>query len=371
MVKPSITIGKDTISEDSACYVIAEIGHNHQGSMDLAKKMVDAAAQAGANAVKLQKRSNKDLFTAEMYAKPYENENSFGKTYGEHREALEFGEEQYKELKAYADSKGVTFFATPFDIPSADFLENVGVPAYKIASAMVTDIPLIEHVAKKGKPILLSTGTCTLEDVDRAYECMKSHGVPMCILHCVAAYPMMDYSEANLSVISALKERYPDAVIGFSSHESGIMLPVAAYMLGARVVEKHFTLNRAMKGTDQTFSLEPQGLSKMVRDLKRIHQALGDGNKIVQRSEMSAKQKLGKSIFARTRIPKGTIVAPEMVIFKSPATGLPPYKVDDVLGREAKSDIPPDTPIDYSLLGDEKKQSFGKVDWGALLGGKS
>ncbi len=367
MARPIIHLGKYSISEDSPCFVIAEIGHNHQGNLDLARKMIDAAAQAGANAVKFQKRS-KDLFTAEMYNRPYDNENSFGKTYGAHREALEFGESEYKALKAHAESLGLVFFATPFDIKSVEFLEKIGVPAYKIASACITDIPLIEHVAKKGKPIFLSLGTATLEDVDRAYKCVKEYRVPLCLLHCVAAYPMMNYEEANLNVIHTLKERYPDALIGFSSHESGIVLPVVAYMLGARVVEKHFTLNRAMKGTDQQYSLEPQGLTKMVRDLNRIREALGDGKKVVQPSELDAKKKMGKSIFARTRIPKGSVVSPEMITFKSPGTGLPPYLVDDVLGRTANRDIAPDVPIDYSLLGPEKVKKFGKVDWGALLG---
>jgi len=368
MTRPTIQLGKYSISDDSPCFVIAEIGHNHQGQLDLAMKMVDAAAQSGASAVKFQKRSNADLFTREAYNRPYESENSFGKTYGEHREVLEFGESEYKALKAHAEGLGMIFFATPFDIKSVEFLEKIGVPAYKIASACITDIPLIEHVAKKGKPVFLSVGTATMEDVDRAYKCVKEHKAPLCILHCVAAYPMMDYREANLNVVKTLRERYPDAIVGFSSHESGIVLPVVAYMLGARVVEKHFTLNRAMKGTDQKYSLEPQGLTKMVRDLNRVREALGDGKKVIQPSELDAKKKMGKSIFAKTRIPKDAVVSPEMVTFKSPGTGIPPYLVDDVLGRAAKQDIAPDVPLDYSLLGPKKVKDFGKVDWGALLG---
>jgi N-acetylneuraminate synthase/sialic acid synthase len=344
--------------------VIAEIGHNHQGSVELAKRMIDEAARAGANAVKLQKRDNKTLFTKEAYDKPYDNPNSFGKTYGEHREHLEFDQKQYMQLKFHAENLGLVFFATPFDIPSADFLEQIDVPAYKIASAMITDIPLIDHVARKGKPVFLSTGASTKEDVDRAYNVLKSHGVPMCLLHCVVAYPMMDYKEANLTAIAVMRLDYPDAIIGFSSHESGIMLPILAYQMGATVVEKHFTLNRAMKGTDQKFSLEPAGLTKMVRDLGRARDALhGDGNKMMQPSEAEAKRKLGKGIYAKTTIPKGTLITPDFIAFKSPATEMPPYKVDEILGGMAMVDIPADTPILPGMVSGKGKEHW-TVDWG-------
>jgi N-acetylneuraminate synthase/sialic acid synthase len=364
-----MNLGKFVISEDSPCFVIAEIGHNHQGNLYIAKRMIDAVAKAGANAVKLQKRST-DLLTVEAGNKPYDNENSFGKTYAEHRAALEFGEPEYKELKKYAEDLGLVFFATPFDIKSVDFLERIGVSAYKIASACITDIPLIEHVAKKGKPIFLSLGTATIEDVDRAYNCIRNYNVPMCLLHCVAAYPMMDYGEANLNVIVTLKERYTDALIGFSSHESGIVLPIAAYMLGARVIEKHFTLNRAMKGTDQNYSLEPLGLEKMVRDLSRVREAMGSGDKVIQLSELSAKHKMGKSVYAKVYIPKGSIISPEMIAFKSPCVfgGILPYEVDGILGKVALEDIAVDTPFNYLIIGSERVKVFGKIDWGLFLG---
>lgn len=366
MGRPEIKIGNFTISDDSPCFVIAEIGHNHQGQLELAKKMIDAAAESGANAVKFQKRSNKDLFTKEAYDKPYENENSFGATYGEHREALEFGEKEYRELKEYVESKGLVFFATAFDIQSADFLERMGVQVYKVASACITDIPLIEHIAKKGKPMIISTGTSTIEDVDRAYNAVKKYGVPLCIMQCTAVYPLMDYREANLNVIKFYRERYPDALVGYSGHESGIVLPVVAYMLGARMVEKHFTINRAMKGTDQTFSLEPVGMRKLSRDLQRVHEALGDGNKRVQPSESEARKKLGKSVVSRVRIPQGTMITPEMLTFKSPGSGIPPHRAEELLGRVALKDIEEDKLVDENDLGKEQVKRFEKVDWGAL-----
>lgn len=354
IVAPCMRVGHFEISDDDEPFIIAEIGHNHQGNIDTCKKMIDAAKHSGASAVKLQKRDNKTLFTEVAYNKPYENENSFGRTYGEHREFLEFNEEQYKELKIYAENLGLVFFATPFDIPSVFFLEKIGIPCYKIASAMITDTFLIETVAKTGKPVFLSTGACEMEDVDRAYEILDRYAVPVCLLHCIAAYPMMDYTEANMKVISELKTRYPNAVIGFSSHESGIVLPVVAYMLGARVIEKHFTLNRAMKGTDQKFSLEPAGMEKMVRDLNRVRQALGHGQKEIQSCELDAKKKLGKSIYARIPIKKGTVLTPDMIAFKCPAVGLHPYEVDKLLGRYVNKDLKKDELITMNCVHDER-----------------
>lgn len=360
-------VGNRMIGEDEEVFVIAEVGHNHQGNLETCKKMFLEASRCGASAVKLQKRSNKDLFTEEAYNKPYENENSFGRTYGEHREFLEFNEEQYRELKAYAESLGLIFFATPFDIPSAKFLERIGVPAYKIASAMITDIPLIEHCAKQGKPMFISTGTATRDDIHRAYEKVQEYGTPLCLLHCVASYPMLNYKEANLNMISALKScYYQDTVIGFSSHESGIALPIAAYMLGARVIEKHFTLNRAWKGTDQHFSLEPAGLEKMVRDLRRVRESLGDGVKVIQPSELSAKVKLGKSIYAKENILEDAILSPEYIAFKSPAVGLPPYEINRLLGRKVIKRILKDTPITTDMLG-EVEEEYENVNWGEYL----
>lgn len=361
-----ISLGKYVISENSPCFIIAEIGHNHQGDLEIAKKMIRAAAENGAHAVKFQKRSNKNLFTNEMYNKPYDNENSYGKTYGLHREALEFGEKEYRELKTLADELGVVFFATPFDFWSVDFLEKVGVPCYKIASAHITDIPLIDYVASKGKPIFLSTGGATIEDVDRAYKAVKKYNVPLCIMQCTAAYPQMDYKETHLNVFNTYKQRYPDAILGFSSHDSGIMLPIAAFMLGSRVVEKHFTLNRAMRGTDHSYSLEPVGLRKMARDLERVYESLGSYEKVPQASEKNPIFKMAKSIVAKKRISKGTIITPEMVAFKSPGVGLMPYRVYEVLGRTAEKDIEVDEFISFEALSKDQKQKYENVDWGSV-----
>ena len=291
----TIRIGTREIGDHTKCYVIAEIGHNHQGSLEKAREMFREAKLAGADAVKLQKRDNRGLYTKAAYDKPYDNENSFGATYGEHREFLEFGASQDRELQAYAKELGVDFFATAFDIASAEFLHDFDMPAYKLASGDLKSTPLLKFVAALGKPLIISTGGATIEDVQRAYDVIMPINPQLAILQCTAGYPAA-FHELDLRVISTYRDRFPGAVVGFSSHDNGIAMPVAAYMLGARVVEKHFTLNRASKGTDHAFSLEPVGLRKMVRDLDRTFQALGDGVKKIYESERAPSLKMGKKI---------------------------------------------------------------------------
>lgn len=327
----NLVIGNHLINDDSQCYVIAEIGHNHQGSLDICKELFLAAKNAGVHAVKLQKRDNKTLFTKEAYDRPYDNPNSYGATYGDHREFLEFGWHEYIELQKYAKELGLDFFSTAFDIPSADFLEKLDMPAYKFASGDIKTIPLLKHVAKFGKPMILSTGGASLDDIRRAYEAVMPINNQICIMQCTGGYPP-EWHELNLMVIDTLRREFPDIVIGFSSHDSGIAMSVAGYMLGARIIEKHFTLNRAMKGTDHAFSLEPTGMTKMVRDLRRLKLALGDGQKIMYSSEKAPITKMGKSLVAKRTLPKGHVLTDDDIAMKSPGGGLPPYEWDNVVG---------------------------------------
>jgi sialic acid synthase len=278
------------INEDSDCYVIAEIGHNHQGDLQLCKRMFDAAKEAGADAVKLQKRDNKTLYTEEFYNSPYNSENAYGATYGLHREALEFNRTQYVILQDHAEKLGITFFATAFDIPSADFLADLDVPAIKIASGDLKNHALLEHVANLDIPIILSTGGGTMEDCIAADEICQ----PDAILQCTSGYPAR-HEELNIACIDTFLDVFPDALIGFSDHSNGIAMAPIAYALGARIIEKHFTLDRTFKGTDQPFSLEPAGLRKMVRDLRRTRLALGDGVKRLYDSEVAPLAKQWKN----------------------------------------------------------------------------
>jgi N-acetylneuraminate synthase/sialic acid synthase len=332
----SLTIDGFEIHDGADCYVIAEIGHNHQGSVEQAKAMFTVVKDCGANAVKLQKRSNRTLYTREFFEQPYENEFSFGETYGEHREALELGRDDYAELQRYAREIGLTFFATPFDFESADFLAELEVPAYKIASADLVNTPLLRHVAAFGKPIFLSTGGASEEAVGRALETVRPLNEQLCILQCTAAYPC-ETEDLNLRVIATLRERYPEFVIGLSDHQNGISMALVAYMLGARVIEKHFTLNHAWKGTDHAFSLMPEGLRKLVRDLRRIPVALGDGVKRPLAVEAKPLEKMGKKLVAARDLEQGHVLEAADIAIKSPADGgLPPYEFDRLVGRRLR-----------------------------------
>jgi N-acetylneuraminate synthase/sialic acid synthase len=350
-----LKIGSHAIGDDSACYVIAEIGHNHQGRVEKARELFREAKLAGAHAVKLQKRDNRGLYTRAAFEKPYDNENSFGATYGEHREFLEFGRDEYLELQAFARELGVDFFATAFDLASADFLEAIDVPAYKIASGDLKSLPLLRHVASFGKPMIVSTGGALLEDVQRAYDAILPINKQLAILQCTAGYPAA-FEELDLRVIATYRERFPDAVIGFSSHDNGIAMPVAAYMLGARIVEKHFTLNRAMKGTDHAFSLEPVGLRKMVRDLDRTFKAMGDGTKKLYDSERAPIVKMGKSLVVARNLPSGHVLGPKDVVMKSPGGGIPPYDLDKVIGRTTLKALHEDDFLSFDVLSKPDKE---------------
>lgn len=346
-----LIINSDVITDDSDCYIVAEIGHNHQGNLETAKELFRVARECGANAVKLQKRDNRALYTRAMYNKPYDHENSFGATYGEHRKALEFGWEEYRELQRYAQEIGITLFATVFDFPSADFLAELDMPAFKIGSGDLTNIPLLKYVASFQKPMLVSTGGGAMEDVQRAYDAIMPINPQLCIMQCTSGYPCA-FEEMNLGVITAYRERFPDIVIGLSAHDSGIAMALVGYVLGARVIEKHFTLNRAMKGTDHAFSLERPGLRRLVRDLRRARVAQGDGVKRPYLSEAGALYKMGKKLVAARDLPASHVLTHEDIAIKSPNDGLPPYELENVIGRVTLRALKEDENISFEDLTD-------------------
>ena len=331
-----LTIDGIEIHDGSDCYVIAEIGHNHQGDVEKAKQLIRAASDCGVDAVKFQKRNNRTLFTREFYDSPYDNENSFGPTYGEHREALELGRDAWIELRAYARELGTGFVAAAFDAPSADFLAELDITAFKFASGDLKNTPLQRHVAQFGKPMLLSTGGGTMEDIDRAVETILPINPQLAVLQCTAAYPAAA-EDLNLRVITTLRERFPELVVGLSDHQSGIAMALVAYMLGARVFEKHFTLDHAWKGTDHPFSLMPDGLRRFVRDLHRIRPALGNDVKRPLPVEEPALRKMGKKLVAARDLDAGHVLTAADVAIKSPADGgLPPYELDRIVGMRLR-----------------------------------
>lgn len=346
----NLTIDGVTITDDSPCYVIGEIGHNHGGSVDRGREIIEAVAAAGVSAVKFQRRTNEAIYTRDLLQRPYDHEHSYGTTYGTHRAALELSAGELGDLFDYAAQSGVHAFATAFDEQAADDLMRLGAPAIKIASGDLTNTPLLDYLARLGVPLILSTGGGTVEDIDRAVSVITKHTTALAILHCTAAYPVHDHAELNLRVIPALRTRYPDFVIGWSGHDTGIAMPVLAYSLGARIIEKHVTLNRTWKGTDQAFSLEPGGLRRMIRDLDRARVALGDGVKRVYDSEIKPLEKMRKSLVAAKPLKAGQVLQRGDLLRKSPNTGIPAYQHESVLGFTLCRDLRADEPLTYAHL---------------------
>jgi N-acetylneuraminate synthase/sialic acid synthase len=295
---PSITLSGKVVDGDSPCYVIAEIGNNHGGNFQTCLDMIYAAKECGADAVKFQRRTNRELYTPAYYNAPYNSPHSYGKTYGEHREALELGEAQYPLLKDYCKQLKIGFGVTPFDLPAAKFVARLGVDFIKIASGDLYYKPLLEEVTKFNTPVILSTGGArSLDEIGTAYRTLRKqrdYGPDVAILHCTSAYPA-EFDQLNLRVIGKLRERFPAAVVGWSNHSRGISQFPTAYALGARIIETHFTLDRTAKGTDQAFSLEPKGLAEAIRYLEYARQALGTGVKVRYPEESEALKKQWKN----------------------------------------------------------------------------
>ena len=267
-----VTIGKTTIGDGYPYFVIAEIGINHNGSLDIAKKLIDVAVECGCDAVKFQKRTVEVVYTPEELAKP--RENPFGPTNGDLKRGLEFSYEQYAAIANYCKEKGIIWFASCWDEGAVDFIERFNPPCYKIASASLTDDNLLKHHRKYNKPIILSTGMADMSLIQHVVDALGRG--KLIILHCTSTYPSKP-EELNLRGILTLKERFPDIPIGYSGHEVGLTTTVAAAVLGACVVERHITLDRSMWGSDQAASVEPQGFMRMVRDIRTMEDALGDG----------------------------------------------------------------------------------------------
>jgi len=282
----TIKIGNRLVGDDYPCYVIAEIGINHNGSIDLAKRLISVAVAAGCDAVKFQKRTVDVVYSPEELAKP--RESPFGTTNGDLKRGLEFGAKEYAEIDAFCKSVKMTWFASPWDEASVDFLEKFDTPVYKIASALLTDDHLLRHIRKTGKPVIISSGMSTLEEIDHALEVLGKDD--LLLMHTTSTYPSA-YEELNLRAIPALAARYA-VPVGYSGHETGIPTSVCAVAIGACAVERHITMDRASWGSDQAASLEPNGISRLLRDIRLWEMAKGDGVKRVFPSEVPIIKKL-------------------------------------------------------------------------------
>lgn len=348
--KKEITIYERSIGEGSPCYIIGEIGLNHNGSIDMAKELIDVAKESGVDAVKFQKRHVSKLAIQSVLDAPDERFPEFGKTYREIREFLEFNKSAYQDLLAYTHSKGLPFLCTTFDIESVDFLEELGVSAYKVASHSVTNLPLMRKLAFIGKPVILSSGMCTFSELDQAVGILLSAKIPLAVLHCVSSYPLLP-EEANLNLIKVLNERYP-VPIGYSSHEMGYLPTLISVGLGAVIVERHITLDTNLVGFDHKLSLPPDDLKKMVENIRIVEKMLGEGEKFVSEKEKITSDKYHVSMVSACAIEAGKKIEENMITYKNPGTGLSPSHINDVLNKRAKTDISADTIISLEMLQD-------------------
>lgn len=327
-------------NKSNYCYVIAEAGLNHNGSIEIAKKLIDVAAIAGADAVKFQKRTIDRLAIKSVLDANDDRFPEFGATYREIREHLEFNKEQYIELKLYTKTKNLDFIVTAFDEDAVDFLLEVGVENFKLASHSLTNYDLLKYLAKYKKPTILSTGMAELEEIDRAVEIFTSCNAPLSLMHCVSAYPT-PLDECNMQMMNNLKQRY-GLNTGYSGHEIGYLPTIVAAVMGAQLIERHYTLDKTMVGFDHKMSLEPDELKLMVQDIRLVKQIQGAGKKYVSETELITRKKYHVSAVSSVEIAAGDVLSEKHITYRNPGTGIPHKDIYKILGRKSKERIPLD-----------------------------
>ncbi len=337
--------GGRCLGPESPAVLVAEIGQNHNGRLELAEHLVDAAAFAGVDAVKLTKRDLECDLSAEARLSRYETRHAFGPTYGAHRTALELSAEDYAKLARRARDHGLAFFSTACDAPSADMLWSIGVDAFKIASRDLGNLPLLEHVARFGRPMVLSTGMSNLRQIDAAADTLRRCRAEFVLLQCTSLYPA-PYEEAHLRSMGTLAARYR-VPVGFSDHTPGILLPPVAVAMGAVMVEKHLTLDRSLKGTDHACSLEPEELRQMVAAVRQVEEALGRADKPIAPGVEAVKAKLGRSLVTRVALPAGTRIEEPMLTLKCPGDGLSWSERGLVVGRRLRRSVAADEKLSF------------------------
>lgn len=336
-------------------YLIGEIGQNHNGSIDLAKLLIDEAAKPVMdelfgvelkpwNAVKFTKRDLKEELSASAMNRPYDSPHSFGRTYGEHRAKLEFSDEQHYELYLYAKEKGLDFVETLCATGCLSMLGLFRPDRLKVASRDLTNLPLLNAMSETKIPMVISTGMGGVEEIDDALEVITKYHNQITILHCLSQYPS-EYKNINLNSIHYLKERYSGFEVGYSDHSIGIAMPLAAVAMGATTIEKHITLDRTMKGTDQQGSLAPDGMRRMVRDIRNLEMAFGEMKKEKNQAVDSTKMKLERSIATKRDMKEGEVITEEDVHLLSPGDGFRWIQKDQIIGRQLKQSVPADEVI--------------------------
>jgi len=347
--------------KDDAVFIIGEIGINHNGSVEVAKELVDKAVEAGCNAVKLQKRNLENIYTDDVLYNVKNYEQGFQYLIPILKD-YELSEDQVIEIKNYCDKCGITFICTPFDRESADFIDRLGVELYKVSSADLTNFYLLDHLVKFKKPILVSTGMSTFEEIDATVDFLRDKQAEFVLLHCVSSYPV-NFADANMLRINALRERY-DCFVGYSGHDEGILLSVSAVSLGAVVVEKHITLDKGQRGPDHKFSLLPSELNELCLEIRKIEKALYNKKVGLLQGELLNKMVFRKSLVAKQNIKLGEEIKEEMLIAKSPDSGLSVQEYFNLIGTKAKRDIKKDDLFYESDLGLSKNKDYvTSLDW--------
>jgi len=345
------------IGPGQPCFLVAEIGNNHQGNEATARRMIEAAAAAGADAVKFQKRDLRALLTRAGRQAPYTGPNSFGPTYGAHRQALELPLDALARLKAHAEARGLVFFASAWDAPSLDALAALGVELLKIASADLPTLPLLRHAGALGLPVALSTGMSTMDEIAVAVAELRATGTPLLLLHCNSSYPC-PAGDAALPVLPALARRF-GLPVGYSGHEAGLAPSLGAVALGACMVERHFTLDRALPGTDHQASLDPEGFAQLAAMVRELEAALRVRRKTVTPAEQATAAKLRKSVVAARALAPGTVLAAADLTVKCPGTGLSPLYWDELPGRTLLRALEPDEPLAWDDLAPDQAAEAG------------
>jgi N-acetylneuraminate synthase len=335
----NIQVANRLIGPGQPVFVIAEAGVNHNGDLKLARALIDVAVEAGADAVKFQTFRADRLVTPDAPKAEYQLQTTGNdESQFEMLKHLELSPDAHRELKSYCEERGIVFLSTPFDEEAVDLLDGLGVPAFKISSGDLTNSPLLEHVASKGKPVILSTGMSELSELIEAVSVLNTAGCenPV-LLHCVSNYPAQP-QEINLRAMQTMRSAF-DVPVGFSDHTEGIDVALAAVALGACVIEKHFTLDRTLPGPDHLASLEPGALRELVRSIRRVESALGSGRKAPAASELETAKSARRSLVAARDIPAGAILEREMVVMRRPGAGMSPSMLETLLGRQAVRDI--------------------------------
>jgi N,N'-diacetyllegionaminate synthase len=346
----TIQVENKLIGPGQPVFVIAEAGVNHNGELKLARALIDVAVEAAADAVKFQTFRADRLATHEAPKAEYQLQTTGdAESQFEMLRRLELSADAHRELQSYCHERGIIFLSTPFDEEAVDFLDKLRVPAFKISSGDLTNSPLLEHVAGKGKPVILSTGMSELSELIEAVSVLNSAGCenPV-LLHCVSNYPA-DPAEVNLRAMQTMRSAF-DLPVGFSDHTERIDVALAAVALGACVIEKHFTLDRTLPGPDHRASLEPAELRELVRSIRRVEIALGNGRKVPTASEIETAKVARRSLVAARHIPAGTTLERDMVVMRRPGTGMSPAMLNTLLDRHAKRDIAAGTLLDVDMF---------------------